>query len=50
MRIDMWFILYQANWGDEYVRLKSKLDALQKSQRYQRLAHEDPYSGYDNVY
>lgn len=23
----------QANWGDEYVRLKSKLDALQKSQR-----------------
>lgn len=23
----------QANWGEEYVRLKSKLDALQKSQR-----------------
>jgi hypothetical protein len=43
-------ILYQANWGDEYVRLKSKLDALQKSQRYPRLAQEDPYSGYDNVY
>lgn len=24
----------QADWGDEYVRLKSKLDALQKSQRH----------------
>lgn len=50
MSIDMLSILYQANWGDEYVRLKSKLDALQKSQRYPRLAQEDPYSGYDNVY
>jgi len=28
----------QANWGDEYGRLKTKLDALQKSQRYFRLA------------
>ncbi|KAL5678219.1 hypothetical protein ACJX0J_014350, partial [Zea mays] len=26
-------IVDQANWGDEYVRLKSKLDALQRSQR-----------------
>jgi len=24
----------QANWGDEYGRLKIKLDALQKSQKY----------------
>jgi len=48
MSIDMWSILYQANWGDEYVRLKSKLDALQKSQRYSRLAQDDPC--YDNVY
>lgn len=50
MSIDMSSILYQANWGDEYVRLKSKLDALQKSQRYRKLAQVDPYSGYDNVY
>jgi hypothetical protein len=50
MSIDMLSILYQANWGDEYVRLKSKLDALQKSQRYPRLVQEDPYSGYDKIY
>jgi MADS-box transcription factor len=28
----------QENWGDEYGILKSKLDALQKSQRYCKLS------------
>lgn len=48
--IDTRSFLYQANWGDEYGRLKSKLDALQKSQRYCRLALEYPYSVYNNAY